>query len=708
MKAIKEKNFSKPIILTKILDDNSLLVVDSNTTIRFLNKETLEIISGFKANINHIRYKNSVVAFSNSGEYFSSLSEDRRQTKLYNAKTKKTLSIMDRHHGEGSCTAIDPMGKYMLSCGDDGKTFATDIRSGQLAFTMPIHADAINDVVFNFNGTWIATASYDRRILLFNLAMMTPKHRLKGHGAPVMKMRFLSHSRLFSVDKNNVAIIWNIHSGKIITRLEGIHDDVRQVVVGGDDKFLFLGTALGYILVYELKQYQQISKKYIKINSSITALEFDEVNQNLIIGSDEGDLLFYNIFEGEDYLTELFQQKDFPRIQSYVDENPVLAYTKIYQLVSVFWDKTVEKVNQLLQNGDRKTAITLFSYFKSIPSKNKIIQNILHEYEEYDKFTLLASQGKIVLAYGIANMHPMYKTSKVYKSMEARWKKAFALAQKYSLDPKGMDQAREILAPYRGISDKTILTQQLFSKGEIYKRFRVAIGQKDFKIAFELIKQNPHLKEFPEYEILINYGDSLYMKSQTLINEGDTHAAIKLLRILADFDDFAVEAKALMHDIDARQKFFKAIAEEDIISAYNILASSEDLQNTDDGKKLQQQWNDDLNIATSYAAEGNVKGIQTALEKYMTMHSKYMSLATIFGWCYMTQLEKAVKEQRDKATIENGIKNYILNFGLQDQILSFFEIFTEDYKETKLNLELLSKGSLSMWRPSMIVESILV
>ncbi len=707
MEAVKQKNFQQPIILTKILDDDRLLVVDATTTIRYLNKDTLEIVGGFKANITHMRYKTSVVAFSSDGEYFSSLTADCRQTKLFNTNTKKTIATMERHHGAGACTGIDAHNRYMYSCGEDGKTFVTDIKSGKLAFTMPIHADSINDIAFSANGNWVATASYDKRISLFNVSTMTPKHKLRAHASPIIKIKFLSKNRLFSVDKKNSAMIWNIYSGKVIERLNGIHDDVTQVVVGGEERFLFVGTSLGYIMVYELDKYEQLAKKYIKISSAVTSLEFDEKSNHLIIGSEDGDVLCYNIYEGEQNLRSLIQNKEYNFLQKYVDENPLLVYTKIYDVIANLWEKTLEKAVYCLQNGDRKMAVALFAQFKNIPSKNKIMQNILNEYQDFDKFALLAKQDKIVLAYGLANLHPMYKDAKIYKMMEAKWKKAFEVAQKYSLDPKGMDKAREILSPYRGISDKTKLMQELFTKGEVYKRFRVAIGQKDFKICFELIKQNPYLREFPEYELLMNYGDSLYMKSQGLIKNGDTHAAIKMLRILADFSDFAEEAKALMFDVEARQRFFKAVTEEDIVNSYNILATSEDLQSTDDGQRLQKQWNDDLMVANAFAVEGDVKGIKKALEKYLTISSKYMSLGTVFGWAYMVQLENAMKEGRDKFAIENGIKNYILNFGLQDQILSFFEIFTKEYKDSKLNIELLSKGSLSMWRPSMIVESIL-
>ena len=707
MEVIRSKNFKNPIVQAQILDDGRLLVVDSKTTIRYLDINTLELLDGFKANINHLRYKSRVVQFSSDGNFFATLSSDCKESRLYNAKTKKAITRVDRHHGEASCVGIDRSNKYMFSCGDDGKTFAIDIASGKLAFTLPVHVDTVNDIAFSTNGNWVATCSYDKKISIFHLTMMSPKHKLKSHASPVMKVSFINQNRLFSVDKNNKAIVWNIYSGKVLARLNGVHDDVTQVVTAENDNFLFLGTALGYILVYNLKTYEQMAKKYIKVQSTITSLLFNDDTKELIVSCDNGDLLFYNIYEGEEYITTLLKEKKYEQIQAHVDTNPFLEYTKIYGLVANLWENTLAKAKKCLQNNDKKTAVALFSYFKNIPAKNRIMQQILAEYVDYEKFVNLAKQGKLVLAYGLASQHEMYKETPIYRSLESRWQKAFALAQKHALDPKGMDTAKEILAPYRGISDKTKLMQELFTQGEVYKRFKIAIGQKDFKIAFELIKLHPFLMEFPEYTTIMNYADTLYIKSQELINSGDTHSAIKMLRVLADFPDFSSEVKELMLDIESKQKFFKAIKDEDIILAYNMLDKSDDLQLTEDGKALQQQWNKDLEKANAFAVEGNVAGIEDSLKEYMKMDSKYMALGTVFGWCYMIQLEQAISAKKDKYTVEEGIKNYILNFGLQDQILSLNEIFIKRYPDSKLNLDLLTHGSLSMWRPSMIVESIL-
>lgn len=707
MKVIKSKSIKKPVISMKLLDDGSLVVVDVDTTVRFLNKVNLDMLNGFKVGIKHLRYKTPVFAFSGDGDYFATLTSDCKESRLYSAKNKKLIAKVDRHHGEASCVGIDPLSRYMFSCGDDGKSFAIDAKSGKLVFTLPVHVDTVNDIAFSKNGNWVATASYDRKISLFNLVTMMPRAKLKGHAAPVMNIKFFHKVKLLSIDKNSTAMIWDIKSGKIIERLQGIHDDVVKMTISGDEKFLFLGTVLGYVLVYDLHTYELLSPKYIKITSPITAMEFDKESNHLILGTEDGFLMYYDIYEGEDALKDLLKVKDIEAIHNATNENPMLAYTEIYHFVSDLWENTLKKAKIALQNGNKKRAILIFQYFKNIPAKNKIMQRIMREYEEFDKFKTYAQQGKLALAYSLANKFPVYKESKIFLSLEENWKKAFANAQKYALQPRGTDKAKEILMPYRGISEKTKLIQELLTQGEVYKRFRVSIGQKDFKICFELIKQHPFLQEFPEYDTLMRYADTLYMQSQKLMKDGDTHGAIRILRILADFADFADEVKALSKEIESRQKFFQAIEDEDTQSAYNMMAEAEDLQETDDGIKLQEKWNEDLAIANNFAVEGDSSGVEQVLSKYMKISSKYMALGTVFGWCYMVQLEKAVLNKKPQYEIENGIKNYMLNFGLQDQIENFFNYFKSNYPQSKLSLEHLTQGSMSMWRPSMIVSSIL-
>ncbi|QOY53257.1 hypothetical protein [Candidatus Sulfurimonas baltica] len=707
MLPVKSSSFSEAVVYTKIIDENRVLVVDSSTTMHYLDINTLNVKSAIKCNIVHFRYSSNVFGFSSNAKYFVVISSDCKESRLYDIKTKKIISKIDRHHGDVSCVAFDPQDRYMFSAGDDGKIFASDVKSGQLAFTLTSHIDCVNDISFSDNAQLVATASYDKNIHISSLSTMTLIYKLRAHSAPVMKLQFLSKQRLFSIDKNNSAIIWDTSNGKIITRLDGLHDDIAQVTLGDDEKFLFLATALGYVLVYDLNSYELISRRYIKLSNKITSINFDENNKHLIIGTDSGEFILYEIYLGQNHLTQLLREKNYVQIYAEVEKNPLLKYTETYIVLDTLWIKTVQKAKELFGKSDKKRAVGIFGNFVTIPSKKQVMNNLIKEYEEFDKFVLHAKHGKITLAYTLANKHPLYKETPLYKLMELNWKKSFMLAQKYMLEPKSADKVNEILAPYRGLSEKSKLIHALSTNAKIHRRFKIAIAQKDFKLVYELLKIHPFLKEYSEYDSLSKYADMLYVNSQKFIAKNDTHSAVKLLRVLLDFEDFKDEAKDTLLEIENKHKFFNSIRDNDIVVAYNLLDSYGDLQNSIEGVNLQKLWDDDLCTVNGHAFRGDAIKIKKNLEKYMKINSKNVPIANVFARCYITQLEVSTREKQEQSNIEKGIKNYILYYGLDDKIFTFFEQFKKNYPNSKLNLQSQTEGSISSWRPSMIVKSIL-
>ncbi len=708
MKELKQANFKNPIVLLKILDDDKLVVVDNKTIVRYLNKNDLKVLGGFKAGMEHERIKQNVVTFSSDGSKFASLSSDCKEARLFNAKTKKAIAKMTRHQGEVACVEIDSKDRYMFTGGEDGKTFVVDLKTGKLAFTLPHHADTVNEIAFSANGNWCVTVSYDRKVGVFNIATMTAKHKLKLHASPVMKVDFIDASRFITIDKNSTAIVWNTYSGKVLARLQGIHDDVREMVISDDGLFLFLGTQLGHVIVYELENYTQLARSYIKLSAPISSLEFDNEDNHLIVASEDGNVVFYDVYEGRKHLKALLKLTKYDEAYKETENNPLLAYTEEFKFIFNIWEKTLEKAKYFLQRGEKKKAISLFENFKNIPSKKTLINRLLQEYKDFDKFIELARGGKLALAYSMARTTPMYKETAVYKSLEKQWQKTFMLAQKTVLQPSGLERAKDILSPYRGISEKTENIQELLKEAKVYITFKKAIGAKNFKMAFKLINQHPFLQEFPEYTAMVNYGDKLYIQAQKYIIDDKFDDALKTLKILSEFGDFEEESNQLRDDIENRMNFDKAIRSNDIPLAYKLLDNSDDLQETDEGQKLQKAWNNALEKANSYAAVGDIDSIEEVLKPYMEISSKYIAIASVVAWCYITQLEKAVKEKTDISIIEDGIKKYVLTFGLRDEIESFYTICKRFYKELEIDLEILPKGSLKKWKPDMIAKSVLL
>jgi len=707
MKPIKKSSFSAALIYAKILDAKTLLIVDSLTTASYLDMESLKLVDEIKIDIEHSREDSKAVSFSSDAKYFAVIDSEYRKSMLFETKSKKLLATVDRHQGEVSCVVIEPHDRYMFSCGDDGITYGIDIKSSQLAFTLPAHKDFVTDISFTQDGKYAATSGYDKSISLYNLAMMTPQGKLKAHSAPVVKLLFLGEGRLFSLDKKGGAIIWDINSAKVIARPKGIHDEVISMCIGSKNRFLFLGTKLGYVLVYDLLSYEQISKKYIKLSDAVTSLAFDDTREELIVGSASGELLVFNIFEQEEHLQSMLEQKKYAHISGCIKTNPLLVYTKPYRTFEILWEKTLQRAKLLLENSEKAKAEGLFKDFLVIASKKQQMQKLISEYSEYEKFLSYVKAKKLSLAYSLVNLHPLYKETKVYKSMEAQWERDLALAKKYMLDQKSSNKVQEILLPYRGISEKTALIQELVQNINAYKRFREAITHRKFKLAFEIAKQSEFLKEHPEYRALVNYSDNLYMKAQVMIGNGDSNSALQIFRILLDFDDFKEEAQESIAMIEANRKFFSALKEQNISLAYAIMDEFEVLKESKDGRVLNAQWEEDLEIASDFALHADIDGAKGILAKYMNIKSKSQEIANVFSKAHITQLYRALDEDKDQKSVENGIKNYMLYYGLTKRIEGFFEDFKVKFPHSKININSQKQGSISSWRPSMIVNSIL-
>ena len=707
MKITNEINFKEAIIKIKILDDGSILIVNSRTEVRILDIHTLDIIDGFSGHMFHFEYENHSVDFTSCGSYYAVLDTNFNEAILCDTKTSKIPKKINNHRGKLTCVAIEPKNKYVFSCGRDGKVFAMDIKNNELSFSLPSHCAAVNTIAFSKDGNWVATAGVDRKIQIFSMVSMVQECKLLGHKEAVKTLHFLNEERILSVDEKNNVIIWNYYNGEQIIKLKEINDVILRVSISSDNKFLFLGTKSGNILAYDLKTYKLLLKSYINLGYPITALNFSKNNMELIVGTKNGDLFFYDIYGEADHIKTLFKEQKHETIEKLISKNPLLAYTPIYELISNFWEVTVKKAIISLERGDTEVAQKLFSNFTKLPDKNTIIKKIMFEYLEFDKFIILVKADKLSSAYALADKYPTYKNSKIYKDMERKWKKVFLLSQKYAIDSKGFDMTRTLLSPYRGIGQKSKLIQELLTKNTIHQRFHLSISQKEFKTSFKLANKNPFLKELEEYKNLIKYADSLYIQSCKFLKKNDTYSAIKILRILIDFDNYQEVAKELIYETNNKQKFFSAIKDDNIVMAYNLLYKDKKLLKTVDGNRLQQEWHADLFKANKHVLNGDIKGLTITLEKYLKIKSKNIALSNIYGLCYINQLEKALENPNKKNIIEDGIKQYILFFGIQDQINSFFDSFKDSYPESKLNINLQKKGSSSMWRPSMIVNSIL-
>lgn len=705
MEVLKSVNIKTSVLRLKGLNNGQLAVVDENTAMRVIDTKYFRILDGFKSSVVHSDLLERQAAVSADGLYCISIVPGSDKAAVFDVSRKKLLYRVGHHKGEIESVGIDPHGRYCVTGGQDGKVFVWALQTGLLVFAMPHHADFVTSIAFSPNGQWIATGSYDRTINVMNPSTMKQHVKLLGHSSVIVSMLFLSGLRLLSAERDGGLVIWDLHHGKIFKRLPKLGDEIISMCLSSDKRFAFVATRLGYVALYDLHSFELIRQRYLKIQETITSIAFIDEKFSLAIGTKEGNIHFYSLFGNEIEYRELLKTQNYRAFYKMIEDNPILIYSNVYKEAELLWARYLQTAKGHLEQGDKLKAKELLEPFIGIASKTSFIQQLLRDYEHYSLFLTYAQEKRYALAYSLVNQYPAFKDSDPYRKMEASWKKYFLKAQEIIMTQNGEELARQILAPFRGITQKAPLIQGMLNDRRIYEYFKKVIASRNFVKFIELTKMYLFLKEFAEYDDVILYIDQLYVKTYKEFKSGDYVNAKKGCEILVLFPNYAQEAREMAEVIKIKNLFYEALSTDNFISAFSYLSAYPLLYELPEAQRLEAQWNKTVDQALHQVVKGDPLELRTIFTNYLSINAKFSAIGSVFSQCYAIQLERKIVEHASSTELENGLRNYLFMFGIDEKIVDLFDLFKGHYA-TKTDLKMLKQGSLDSWTPAMIVSDI--
>lgn len=139
----------------------------------------------------------------------------------------------------------------LVSGSDDFTMFLWEpAKSKQHISRMTGHQQLVNHVYFSPDGLWIASASFDKSVKLWNGVTGSFVAAFRGHVGPVYQISWSADSRLLlSGSKDSTLKVWDIRTQKLKQDLPGHADEVfavdwspdgEKVASGGKDKVLKL------------------------------------------------------------------------------------------------------------------------------------------------------------------------------------------------------------------------------------------------------------------------------------------------------------------------------------------------------------------------------------------------------------------------------------------------------------------------------------
>ena len=685
-------NVKEGIFLLKYLKDGTVALIDQRSTLRIIDPKTFKVIGGFKTKLEHEHRILNIVDISVSGRYTLVGLPKKGKAALFLTQEKKLKAIMGHHKGDVETVAISDDETYLATGGTDGRTFVYHVNSNNPFIVLPPRGDYISCICFSEDSSIVAYGSYDRTITVKNIALMSEEFVLKGHHAPIKNLYFLSSQLLLAVDREGGVVIWDLHTRAVKVRLPKMLEEILDITVSEDKHFLFVSTIYGNIGLYDLEKLERVTATYLKAQDRVNALAIDHKDKILLYGTQEGDLVGHNLLSGDEILLESIKNRDFKSAYKQIEDNVLLRFSVHYTQLEEIWEKSLVQAKQLFGKGLHEAGTQVFKPFSEVPGKRGIINKVIKEFEEFQKFRLYVKERRYALAYPLAIKHPMYQETKEYMDMEEIWETQFSKAKKSILERTGEEQAREHLTLFRGVSHKAKLITDLYNQRKVFMLFRSKLAHKDYLVVFQLVESYPFLAEFKEFKELKSWGDAIYIKIHQAFQTQDYLSAIKYAKLIKDFPDFKDEVQALVEHSQVYIAFKHAVEIQDLQRVYELLEHNSFLAKLPVLKGIDYQWDDILSQIDNPISDGDMEGVLYLLKPYPYASHKKRLIIAFIKTTYMKQIEKAIENDEAVDKVVQGFKNMYATFG-KDELLMLIAKNYEKTHKVKIDFEHTKPGS---------------
>jgi WD40 repeat protein len=679
---LKEKvNIKKAISTAKVGDNGNLLTVDESGEFRGYSLEDYSMINNLQTGLKSSTW-NKKISFSQNGEYMVFGKTDSQEIDVFNLNTKeKIYSIASGHHHENlTSTDVDPTGRYFISTGEDGRSFLWNLENGKKIHSFPRRDTEINIGVFDSTGNILATGTEEGKVNVINISTMKDVGYFRIDNKPVRDLIFLSDKYLVSIDKENNVNLWRIADGKKIKTILKSKNVITKVSVSYDEKFLFISTIKGKVLLYDLTEHELTNEDYINHDSAITNLLTVKDSDDIIVTDKKGRVELFSVREDQVRLAGLIKVKQYRDAYLLVKQNEMLKNTKEYEVLEMVWQNILKKSEEILESGSQSTSKieTLLNPFNVDPDKKQMIVEIINDFKQYEKMAQFISKQNYNLAYDIVKRHPNLERTKSFKKLEAVWNDTFRKAKVKLFQPNGENVAKEMFSKFSTVPEKSFIIKNLIAQKGVYLQFVNFLKQKKFGKIIELAKQNSFLETNSDYLKIVDMIDDFYIEMKVAIREGKTDVVLEKAKFLKTIPDLEMDAEDCLSAIEQMEKFNEIVKKGKISEILRFAEGKTFLTKHVAVVSAEKEWEKAVFEAQEIASTGDVHQVFEALKEFETIPERHLKIANIVKIAYMSDLQNTVTDNRGDLGIvipilSRGIGNYLSMFGKDQEITDLLE-----------------------------------
>lgn len=177
-------------------------------------------------------------------------------------RASRSIFTLSGHMDQVRGIAFSPDGSYIATASHDNTVKVWDNASGNELLTLLGHSDGVLDVAFSPRGTYLATAGRDRTVRVWRVSTGEPVCVLQ-HERAVLSVAFSPNADerlLASGGEDEAALIWNLGSGKIVHVLDEHNGAINRVSFSPDGSRLATASRDKTVNIWDVKTGELLRK----------------------------------------------------------------------------------------------------------------------------------------------------------------------------------------------------------------------------------------------------------------------------------------------------------------------------------------------------------------------------------------------------------------------------------------------------------------
>ncbi|MBX3416124.1 MAG: serine/threonine protein kinase [Pirellulaceae bacterium] len=213
---------------------------------------------------------------------------DDQIVRIVDLKTQQVRELPKVHSRRIGALSYTPDGNFLVSGDFSGKLLLWNLDTGQLETELTdsaanlAHSASINRLVFSRDGRWLASASDDRTVAIWDIGERKLVKRLEGqHLSDVFAVVFSpSGDLIYTGSRDRTIAVWSLETGQVITTLVGHSLIIRCMDISPDGTRLVAGSWFGDVLLWDVSR-RELVATFKAHDDIIHAIRFDATGNSL-------------------------------------------------------------------------------------------------------------------------------------------------------------------------------------------------------------------------------------------------------------------------------------------------------------------------------------------------------------------------------------------------------------------------------------------